>query len=239
MRRQLISPASKPFRFPGDTDRLAIVGRTGSGKTVAAVWHLSLRNYDQKPWIVYDFKGDELINSIEGAQYLDVTEPPPNHPGVYIVRLHPFDVESGALENQLRQIWERGDVGVYVDEGYMLGQRNNWFRSLLTQGRSKHIPMIVLSQRPVWMDRFVFSESEFFQVFHLQHDDDKKIVEGFLPGHLRKDPETGKRIAPLPEYWSYYADIKAGTMRRMKPVPDGDAILDTFARRLARIPRTA
>ena len=42
------------------------------------------------------------------------------------------------------EIWKRGGIGVYVDEGYMVGNNNPAFRAILTQGRSKEIPAIVL-----------------------------------------------------------------------------------------------
>jgi hypothetical protein len=214
------------MNFPNDTQRLSIVGATGSGKTHAALWHLSRRNYDSKPWIVYDFKYDDLINSIEGTIDLGVYELPPDKPGLYIVHPHPGEVE--AVEQQLWQVWERGNIGVYIDEGYMIGQNSKAFRAILTQGRSKRIPMIILSQRPVWMDRFVFSESEFFQVFRLQHKKDVASVQQFIPSDLSKR---------LPEYYSYYYDVGANKTTVLKPVPDIDAILSTYDLRLRRMVR--
>lgn len=212
------------MNFPNDTQRLAIVGATGSGKTHAAMWHFSKRDFDIKPWIVYDFKYDELINGIEGATHIKVDAPIPRDPGIYIV--HPHPGETDLVDQQMWAIWEHENVGVYIDEGYMLGQNSKGFRALLTQGRSKHIPMIVLSQRPVWMDRFVFSESEFFQVFRLQHKKDLANVQQFIPYDLSRR---------LPEYHSYYYDVPANKMVILKSVPDRDAILDTFDMKLEKI----
>lgn len=214
----------KIVRFPNDTQRLAIVGATGSGKTHAALWHLSRRNYDSKPWMVYDFKNDELINEIESARHLTLEDPLPDHPGLYIV--HPHPGETDAVEGHMWKIWARENMGVYVDEGFMIGTNNRGFRALLTQGRSKHIPMIVLSQRPVWLDRFVFSESEYFQVFRLQHRKDVANVEEFIPYDLSKR---------LPEYHSYYYDVADDNMVILKPTPDRDVILDTFDLKLSKL----
>ena len=211
------------MRLPTDTNRHAIVGATGSGKTQAALWHLSLRNYQEKPWIIYNFKKDESIDGIPFARHIGVDEIPVR-PGVFIV--HPMPHETDSVENQMWAIWERGNTGVYVDEGYMVGRDNRAFRALLTQGRSKHVPMIVLSQRPVWMDRFVFSESEFFQVFRLQHRKDVKNVEEFVPADL------GKR---LPEFHSYYYDVGSNDVTVLKPVPELDKIHATFEQRLKRL----
>lgn len=212
------------MRFANDQQRTSIVGATGSGKTFAAVWQLSLKNYDQKPWIIYDFKYDEMINSITGIVHIAVDAPVPDRPGLYVV--HPHPAEADLVEAQMWKIWERGNIGVFVDEGYMVGKNNQAFRALLTQGRSKHIPMIVLSQRPVWMDRFVFSESEFFQIFRLQHKKDVASVQEFIPFDLSKR---------LPEYHSYYYDVHADKMVVLGPVPKRTEIMKTFNLKMEKL----
>jgi len=209
------------MNFPSDKQRLTIVGATGSGKTQAAMWHLSRRDYLSRPWIVYDYKYDSMINQIEGAIHIAVTDEPPTQPGIYIV--HPDPGEVDEVASQMWQIWKQENIGVYIDEGYMVGNNNRAFRTLLTQGRSKHIPMIILSQRPVWMDKFVFTESEFFQVFRLQNTRDIKNVGEFIPHDITKR---------LPEYYSYYYDAPDDSLVILKPVPNENVILDTFSMRL-------
>jgi hypothetical protein len=207
--------------FPGDTDRIVIVGTTGSGKTVAGMYHLSQRDLSSKVWIVYDFKRDELINSIKSAEHVSLAQPLPERPGVYVV--HPRPGNEDLVDDHMFRIWERQDIGVYVDEGYMIGNRSPGFRALLTQGRTLHIPMIVLSQRPVFMDRFVFSESQYFQIFRLQHQDDIINTQKFVPYDLSKR---------LPRYHSYYYNAVDDRLVVLSPVPDTNAILDTFETKL-------
>lgn len=208
--------------LPDDSKRHAIIGATGSGKTQAALWHLSLRSIDSKPWIIYNFKDETSIDRIPHARSIGVDEIPIK-PGVYVV--HPKPHETDEVEQQMWEIWARQNMGVYVDEGYMVGRDNRAFRALLTQGRSRQIPIIVLSQRPVWMDRFVFSESEFFQVFRLNNKKDVKSVEEFVPANL------GKR---LPDFHSYYYDVGSNKVTVLKPVPPIEKIHDTFERRLRK-----
>ena len=212
------------MNFPSDTQHLTIVGANGSGKTNAGLWHLSRRNYDLKPWIIFDFKNDDLINSIQGTFEIDVNSPAPSRPGIYVV--HPHPAQSDDVENLMWRIWEHENIGVFVDEGLMIGTGNRGFRALLTQGRSKHIPMIVLSQRPKWMDRFVFSESTYFQIFRLQHIQDVKAVQEFIPFSIEKR---------LPEYYSYYYEVLKNEMVVLSPTPDPEAIIDTFDMRLSKI----
>lgn len=214
-------------RFPNNKQRLTIVGRTGSGKTVAANWHLSTRDFDVRPWVIYDFKGDQLINSIDRAEYVDTDfVPGKKHKGLFIVQPLPHELEQ--VDAQLWKIWERENVGVYVDEGYMFNEGNRPIKSyetLLVQGRSKRIPMISLSQRPSWVSRFCFSEADFFQLFFLTDKRDRKTVEAFIPYGLDYD---------LPEYHSYYYDVAKKQLNIFKPVPSEDVILETIDAKLKK-----
>ena len=126
----------------------------------------------------------------------------------------------------MTRIWAMEDTGVFIDEGFMIGQQNMGFRSLLTQGRSKHIPMIVLTQRPVWIDRYVLSESDYFQVFRLQHRKDVATVEQSVPHDLSER---------LQRYHSYYYDVGSDNIYILGPTPDRTAILDTFNAKLRNL----
>ena len=198
------------MRLPNDKQRIAIVGRTGSGKTLAALWHLEHAGFVRQPWIILDYKGDPSIAMISRAKDIELPNVP-REPGIYIARPHPDDPRVAQM---LERIWQRGNTGLYIDEGYMVSQSPDadpWFRALLTQGRSKHIPMIVLAQRPVWLNRFVFSESDFFQVFDLNHEKDRDTVESFVPP---------KSYIKLPEYHSLYYDVGKNKVEYIAPVPD-------------------
>lgn len=209
-------------RLPNDSQRIAIIGRTGSGKTQAAVWHLSKRNLNFLPWIIYDFKGDSLINKIDGAHHVDLGYvPEEGENGIFIV--HPLPHQTEEVEEHLWKLWERQRVGIYCDEGYMM-QPEGAFAALLTQGRSRHIPMIVLSQRPVWVSRFVFSESDFYQVFSMNDRRDVKTLSAFIPA------DFDKRLA---DYHSWYYDVSRNKLYQFSPVPSEDSILKVIREKLS------
>lgn len=213
------------FRLPGMTDRLAIVGQTGSGKTRFGVWALSRMPFDKMPYIIVDYKRDDLIDGIDRAKEIDFGDVP-KHPGLYVIRPNPGD-DDDAIEQWMLRIWERGNTGLYIDEGYMLPQKpKGAFTYILTQGRSKHIPVIALSQRPAWVSRFIFSEAGFFAVFRLQHTDDYQTVQKYIP----KDKVD--IMAELPDFHSTYYDAVKRVAFRLKPVPDDNAILSVFEDRL-------
>lgn len=218
--------SNQSVRLPGTSDRITIIGRTGSGKTQAGIWHLSKQNIDRMPWVIIDYKNDILINSIEKSTIIDY-DTVPTKPGIYILKVFPGDEEF--LNSWMKKVWENGNVGIYVDEGYMIGRDNRGFNTNLTQGRSLKIPMIVLTQRPVWLSRFVFSESNFFQVFHLNDKDDRRTIKRFVPANLDHR---------LKEYHSYYYDVDKDNLITLSPVPDADTILRNIDEKLPTKKRT-
>jgi len=213
--------------LPRYDKRTAVIGSTGSGKTQFAVWLLSTRDFDARPWIIFDYKGDELIDEI-GGTLITVHSPIPTKPGIYIVRPIP-EHDDKAVIDFLWKIWARGDIGVYVDEGYMIGQRNPALNACLTQGRSKRIEMIILSQRPLWLSRFVFSEANYFAIFNLTDEDDRKTVGRFV---------GGKGTKPLPAYNCLWYDVDKQQSCQFAPVPDRQFLIETFQNRLRKKVKT-
>jgi hypothetical protein len=217
--------SSRAVAQPNDRQRITIIGKTGSGKTQAALWQLANRSYTTRPWIVLDFKREPLINAIPYRQYMDVTGRLPKERGIYIVQPHPRDREE--VEDLLERIWDREHIGLFVDEGYMLHAHSPGFQAILTQGRSKSIPVIHLTQRPSWVSRFAFSEADYIQLFQLTDTRDQKTVKQFMPLPIEQ---------PIPEYWSWWWDNSRNVKRVLRPVPDAATILDRFYNRL-RQPR--
>jgi hypothetical protein len=213
------------IRLPSNSQHLAIVGRNGTGKTHAALWHLSQRDLAHETWVILDYKRErDTINAISGAQYLDFKDDLPEKPGVYI--LQPNISQVGEMDEFLYRIHAHENIGVFVDEGYMLQDNTEAFNALLTQGRSKHIPLIVLSQRPSWISRFVFSESTFYQVFALNDRRDRKTVTEFID--FKNQQRDFRHVNTLPEFHSYYYDVGKDQLTPLAPVPPLDDILKSI-----------
>jgi len=211
-------------KLPGMDSRTAIVGSTGSGKTFAGVWHLSKCDWNRRPWFLIDYKRDKLLSQL-GATVIDPRKPLPVAPGLYLVQPMPDD----QLVDFLWRVWSQENCGLYFDEGYMVGDRNKAFRACLTQGRSKHIQMIVLSQRPAWMDRFVFSEADFFQVFRLNDMRDYDTIQSMITVRIKER---------LPKYHSKWYDVGSDLGVEFGPVPSRADLLAVFKARQPRQLRT-
>jgi hypothetical protein len=214
-----------PYRPPGDGHRVTVIGKTGSGKTQAAVWLLAKRSYTRRPWIIFDYKYEELLNDIPRLEELDITKPKiPKHPGLYIVHPNASHVED--VEAFMWQIHARENIGIFIDEGYQIPTRSPAYQTLLTQGRSKRIPIIMLTQRPAWVSRFALSEAEFVQCFQLTDMEDRKRVKQFVPMPIEVD-------LPGP-FYSWWYDNAANFKAVLQPVPSTDTILEIFHDRLVQ-----
>lgn len=205
-------------KFPGTHDRTAVLGRTGSGKTTKACWLLSGKDFNAQPWCMVNTKGDPLINEIaqiEGVKRIGIDDTP-GDTGLYVV--DPLPGEQAKLDAFFFRIWEKQNCGVYIDEGYMI-EVTDGMNALLTQGRSRECPMIVLSQRPAWISKFVFSEADFISVFQLQHLDDRKSVSKFVPIDVN---------ARLPKHHSFWYNVSDNELTRFAPVPPKAQIINNF-----------
>lgn len=202
---------------------MTLIGRTGSGKTQAGAWVLSLAAFDRMPFIMIDYKGDELLNDIDYVKEIGIQEKPPKQPGLYILHARPDQAEE--MEAFLWRVWEKERIGMYVDEVYALPKsgKSPAGTALLTQGRSKKIPFIGLTQRPTWCTRFLFSEADFYGVFGLNDKRDRDTVRAFMDTDLE---------APLPQYHFRYFDVAQNRTYLLRPVPDRDTILGRFHDRL-------
>lgn len=210
------------FQFPKTSEHTTIIGRTGSGKTQAGMWLLSHAPFDMMPYVLIDYKGDEVLNSI-GAIHHSIYADPPEHPGLYIV--HPMPHEEEAMESFLWKIHAKGNTGLYFDEGFMAARLKS-LEAILMQGRSKKIPCFILSQRPSWMSRYAFSEASHFAVFHLNDRRDRMKVKEFFGNYSEER---------LPDYHAQWYNVNHDRHFILPPVPDSGSIRQRFEERLTEM----
>ncbi len=98
-------------------------------------------------------------------------------------------------------------------------------RAILTQGRSLRIPVIALSQRPVEIDRYFFSEARCFAEFFLMDRDDRITLKRYTPFQPDQVPER---------FQCFWYDNSSRKVSYLEPVPDKETFL---ARLRSRAPR--
>jgi hypothetical protein len=200
---------------------------------VLGLWLLSHQAFDRMPWVVIDFKYDENLARIHKRllRPLKISERVPGitkrrsrpTPGLYIV--HPLPHEQEELDEFMWHIWQYGRCGIFIDEAHMINSRSPALQALLSQGRSKKIPMICISQRPFDISTFTLSQADYIASFELHRRLDQKRVEEHIPVDLRR---------PIPEFHSYWYDVKRNEMCLLTPCPNPAQIVDEIIERAPR-----
>lgn len=221
--------SAEQWRWPTVHDRVAIYGRTGDGKTVLATWLLSEAPFDRIPYYVLDFKRDDLLNSTDRIKRVALKDKLTRHPGIYIIHANPH--ETAAVENFMWRVRANGRTGLFIDEGYMLGRDTPAFDAILTQGRSLRIPVINLTQRPVWLSRFVTSQADCHALFPFNDDRDNDTVLKFMPREIRNSIEKHGEDG-LPKYHCYWFDVQTKLWFILGKAPDPADITQRLDERL-------
>lgn len=218
------------FRFPGASHRTTIFGKTGSGKTQFASFLLSRSPFHQQPYIIVDYKHDELLNSVDRIREIDITKSAiPKQPGLYIV--HPLPgADDARMEQWLWDIWERERVGLFFDEatlvpGSAAGSRGYALQAILQQGRSKRVPVIAITQRPAGISRQLFTEADFFAGFYINTKPDLARAQEMLP--------IGAMDGLRQDYTCRWFDVAKDHLTRFTPAPSADSIRAVLHERLA------
>lgn len=244
------------IRGPTDQQRTVVLGRTGSGKSQFSCALLSTRNFDEMPWTIIDFKGEDLIldilRTVNGSiksrsgdviKHISPFDPVPTKPGLYYMKVRPI-LDAPPLEAWLWKVHGEkrgtigkkyvGNMGLMIDEGYCMPQpiKGGAFDVILTQGRSLHIPVIVLYQRPVWMSRFAVAQADFFAVFEQNDVRDLKITSQFVKPVRGDNGQTITVFNELPRYNCLWYDVGQGVSTVLAPAPDRQSIINLFKSRL-------
>lgn len=206
-----------------------MVGKTGSGKSQDAMFHL--RHTDIWPKIIFDTKiedfffsvpedGEELMIANSMAELHAINKLPPKHKPDYIL-VRPSAAEVQAFEpmdEYSQYVYNNfGKCFIYYDE------LTNWHRgnlpgpgliNVLTRGRSRGKTTMMATQRPAWVSRSVFTETDKFFIHRLQDVRDAKTLSDVVPD-IEKMPRP-------PKWHFYFYDTGADmdTPKLYAPVPE-------------------
>jgi hypothetical protein len=184
------------------------------------------------PYILIDYKDEELFNSVDKAKYLDFHDAP-KEPGFYILKAEPSKDDDRVNDFLYRQL-KKERRGLIYDEGFSIPNKGA-METIYMQGRAKHIPVITLTQRPSWLTRYAFTENSHLCYFRLTDKEDQKVIRRWLPDKDDPDPthaEVWNLNKLLPKYSARWYDNNQHASFVLAPAPDPETILERFEDKL-------
>lgn len=175
MARQLL-----PSIDPGK--RAIVAGRTGSGKTVLANW---LIKRSPQRWIIFNPKHTAGYDALPDVEVLDGFNAKKLERAIFNARFVLLNFKAEESEPRFMDAcvgWihnQYDNLGLCADELYTLHDSGRPLPGLtgwLTRGRERRQSFVGLTQRPVWISRFCFSESDYIGGMALQLASDRKAM---------------------------------------------------------------
>lgn len=156
-------------------DRAAIVGRTGSGKSV--LLRSLLGSYSRA--VLIDPKGRAVMDGW-GTSYgvADFVRRFPAEPRL-VLRPGPGEDRRTWLDRVCWHVYRHGETALGVDEVIGVVDANKraaGFDACMTQGRELGVTGLVCTQRPRGVPPTIISEADHLFVFALNREDDRRAV---------------------------------------------------------------
>lgn len=163
------------------SERVCIVGPSGSGKSLLAKSLLRTK----KNVLIIDSKHSEDWSDV--GEYISTKELGAIRGGRWVWKAsEEYVVEQDVQSDLFRALKNTGNRITYVDEAYDIipGQG---IKILATQGRGKKAGLWVATQRPSHVPLFLVSEANWYFIFHLRLDDDRKRMESVVGAKIPWD----------------------------------------------------
>lgn len=211
-----MAPQPLPLIKPGE--RAIIAGRTGSGKTVLANW---LIKRSPQRWVIFNPKHTAGYNALPHAEILDGFNAKRLDRAIdkarfVVVNFAPIESDPRFMDACVGWLHDRFDnIGLCADELYTLHDSSSrplpGLTGWLTRGRERKQSFVGLTQRPVWISRFCFSESDYIGGMALQLATDRKA--------MMQNSGRAEYLKKLdPHYWLWYR-IDTDGLDLYGPVP--------------------
>lgn len=190
------------------SDRVAFVGKTGSGKTYLAKGLLS----SVQRLIVLDAKGtlgdwvpnfdNDLEKKLMNGEMVRARIPAPI---------------GGDWDDILWKCYEAGNVTIYIDEVYGISEGSkpsDALRAVITRGRELGIGVWSSTQRPSWIPLIILSECEWVFTFQLRLMEDKRRMASII-GPTAYYPLRSHNVIVYNDQWDDTMIYKQAIIDRM------------------------
>lgn len=210
-------PATLPLPIINPGKRAIVAGRTGSGKSTLARW---LLKRSPGSWVILNPKWTKAFDSLKDAKTLEGIDVKKIRKSIEENRftiINPLPHQSDPTTLDALIAWlhqEYTSLGLCLDESYAVhtnGKAGPGLIGWLTRGRELKQSFLGLTQRPAWLSKFLFSESDYIGGMSLNMDEDRKRMHEFTGSeHYRKKLP--------PRDWLWY-DVEQDNVRAFNPVP--------------------
>jgi len=159
-------------------EHVAVVGDTGTGKTFLVSKLTQLREYV----VIFRTKADDItFPGFRKARTVDALD------NLYETRIL-LEPKHGQQMRQgyelLTRVYDQGGWTVVIDEEWFVEARlhlTEYVETLLTQGRSKKVSVVVGMQRPARISRFTISQCTHLFSFRIEGRDLQTMKEATTP----------------------------------------------------------
>jgi DNA helicase HerA-like ATPase len=176
-----------------NSERVAFIGATGSGKTVLAKYLLAGLNRV----VVLDPKHTFNLPGFKAGWKLPLTS------GDFRLVIRPRGEDDERLAGFLLRLMREGSVTIYCDEAATTADVFPETTQVLTEiartGRERHVAIWCTMQRPRRVPLTMLTETETFFVFSVRSKDDRDYIKGYTG-----DEVTDK--LPRFMFWYYRAE---------------------------------
>ncbi len=171
--------------LPGPTDRVVLVGATGTGKSVAGQWLLG-GYYGQRQILVMDTKADPIWSGLDAvkvkhamalSRYRDAARWP-----VIVYTPATSELNEETLDAVCEWVYKRGDTVLMIDEATQVTSGTKPGPGVLdavTRGRVRHVSVVSGTQRPVNVPPILLTEAEWFYCLTLRRRQDRETVNDY------------------------------------------------------------
>jgi len=172
-----------------NSERVAFIGATGSGKTVLAMYLLSGLNRV----IVIDPKHTFHMPGFKPGWKLPLTS------GDFRLIIRPTMDDDERLAGFLMRLMREGSVTIYCDEAAttadIFPETTQALTEIARTGRERHVALWCTMQRPRRVPLTMLTETESFFVFSVRAKDDRDYIRGY----------TGDEVTDrLPKFMFWY-----------------------------------